>query len=82
MVTLDSVTAISITHNSKHCIEALAKSLAALARIIIVDNGSRDDRDSDLSGTITHSYIYKDIEKYAKKSDQTLEADNLSTLQK
>jgi len=42
MLTVDSVTAISVTHNSKHCIEALAKSVAGLSRIIIVDNGSSD----------------------------------------
>jgi GT2 family glycosyltransferase len=57
MVTLDSVTAISVTHNSKHCIEALAKSLAALARIIIVDNGSSDGCPEKIADALPHAHL-------------------------
>lgn len=57
MLTLDSVTAISVTHNSKHCIDALAKSLAALGRIIIVDNGSSDGCPQKIEDALPQAHL-------------------------
>jgi GT2 family glycosyltransferase len=57
MLTVDSITAISVTHNSKHCIDALAKSLAALSRIIIVDNGSSDGCPEKIADVLPHAHL-------------------------
>ena len=59
MLTLDSVTAISVTHNSKHCIDALAKSLAGLSRIIIVDNGSSDGCPEKIVDALPHAHLIR-----------------------
>jgi N-acetylglucosaminyl-diphospho-decaprenol L-rhamnosyltransferase len=40
---LDLVTVIIVTYNSAHCIAALGTALSAIAHIVVVDNGSRDD---------------------------------------
>lgn len=39
---LDEVTAICVTFNSEHCVDELARSLAPLAHVIVVDNASAD----------------------------------------
>jgi len=39
---LHEVTAVVVTYNSAHCIENLARSLAAWPHAIVVDNGSHD----------------------------------------
>ena len=57
MLTVDSVTAISVTHNSKHCIDALAKSLAGLSRIIIVDNGSSDGCPQKIADALPQAHL-------------------------
>ena len=36
------VTAVVVTYNSAHCLPALARSLAALPNVVVVDNGSAD----------------------------------------
>lgn len=40
---LDRVTAVVVTFNSAHCIDALAASLAQLPHVVLVDNASGDD---------------------------------------
>lgn len=57
MLTVDSVTAISVTHNSKHCIDALAKSLAGLSHIIIVDNGSSDGCPQKIADALPQAHL-------------------------
>ena len=57
MLTADSVTAISVTHNSKHCVDALAKSLIAFSRIIIVDNGSSDGCPGKIAHALPHAHL-------------------------
>ena len=42
MLSPSSVTAISVTHNSQHCIDSLADSLTSFTHVMIVDNGSSD----------------------------------------
>ena len=57
MLTADSVTAISVTHNSKHCVDALAKSLIAFSRIMIVDNGSSDGCPQKIAHVLPHAHL-------------------------
>ena len=57
MLTVDYVTAISVTHNSKHCIDALAKSLAAFNHIIIVDNGSSDGCPEKIADVLPQAHL-------------------------
>jgi len=40
---LERVTVLIVTYNSAHCVEALAKGLAAAPHVIVVDNASSDD---------------------------------------
>ncbi len=40
---LESVTLVIVTYNSAHCIEALARGLAGVPNVIVVDNASADD---------------------------------------
>jgi GT2 family glycosyltransferase len=39
---LDRVTAVVVTYNSAHCLPVLARSLAGLPHVVVVDNGSAD----------------------------------------
>jgi GT2 family glycosyltransferase len=57
MSSFDTVTAISVTHNSAHCIEALAKSLAVFTHIIIVDNGSTDDCSEKIKHAMPQAHL-------------------------
>lgn len=43
MPDLNDVTVIVVTFNSSHCLPALAKGLAQLPHVIVVDNASEDD---------------------------------------
>lgn len=40
---LDRVTVLIVTYNSAHCIESLARGLAGVPNVIVVDNDSGDD---------------------------------------
>lgn len=42
MHAVSSVTAISVTHNSRHCVNELTRSLASFEHVIIIDNASSD----------------------------------------
>lgn len=57
MLTVDSITAISVTHNSAHCISALADSLAGFSRVIIVDNGSTDDTPQKIVDLLPQAHL-------------------------
>lgn len=59
MLTSDSVTAISVTYNSSHCIDALAKSLASIDRVIIVDNGSSDDCPQRIADLLPRAHLIR-----------------------
>ena len=43
MLPFDSLTAISVTHNSAHCVDSLARSLKYFDHVIVFDNASTDN---------------------------------------
>jgi N-acetylglucosaminyl-diphospho-decaprenol L-rhamnosyltransferase len=57
MLTVDSITAISVTYNSAHCISALAASLASFSRVILIDNGSTDDTPQKIVDLLPQAHL-------------------------
>jgi GT2 family glycosyltransferase len=55
----DEVTVITVTHNSRHCIQPLATSLAPFNSIILVDNGSSDGTPDEILKALPHSQLIK-----------------------
>jgi GT2 family glycosyltransferase len=79
MLTVDSVTAISVTHNSKHCVEALVESLASFSRIIIVDNGSSDGCPQKVSDMIPRAHLIQSQRNLGFGAANNLALDTVKT---
>ena len=57
MIAADSVTAISILHNSQHCVDTLADSLRYFYHITLVDNGSTDSGPEKILNTLPKAHL-------------------------
>lgn len=53
----DRVTAVIVTYNSAHCLPAVSASLAGLAHVVVVDNGSADASVADARRLLPHARV-------------------------
>jgi GT2 family glycosyltransferase len=63
MKNIDSAkfTVIIVTYNSSHCISKLSNSLKKLENIIVVDNGSDDDIEKELTQSLPQALLIKNL---------------------
>lgn len=59
MMGLNEVTVIVVTFNSSHCLPALAKGLAQLPHVIIVDNASEDDTNVEVTSLLPNAKLLR-----------------------
>ena len=59
MLSFDSITAISITHNSAHCVDALARSLQCFDHVIVFDNASADNSAAKIIHALPNAQVVK-----------------------
>lgn len=57
MHAFDLLTAISVTHNSGHCVDTLTSNLRCFDHIIIVDNASTDDGPAKIINTLPQAHL-------------------------
>ncbi len=79
MLTVDSVTAISVTYNSEHCVDALADSLTSFGHIIIVDNGSSDGCPQKISATLPRAHLIQNKNNLGFGAANNLALDRVKT---
>lgn len=79
MLSIDSVTVISVTHNSKHCIDTLAKSLSAFIHIVIVDNGSTDGCAEKIMRSLPQAHLIQNQRNLGFGAANNLALDQVAT---
>jgi N-acetylglucosaminyl-diphospho-decaprenol L-rhamnosyltransferase len=58
-INLNSVTIISVTYNSAHCLPALSEALKPLKNVVIVDNASDDDIEAQLQIALPNATLIR-----------------------
>lgn len=56
---LNDVTVIVVTFNSSHCLPALAKGLAQLPHVVVVDNASEDDTAAEVTSLLPQAMFLR-----------------------